>query len=89
MSPFSAAAARCLPAASRCLRGGALSALEIAASIVGDGGRVTRKIAAEALPRRYARYDKSGEEHYNLISALHKAVRGSDPDAALYWSMQR
>ncbi len=64
---------------------GALSALEIAASIVGDGGRVTRKAAAEALPRRYARYDKSGEEHYNLISALHKAVRGSDPDAALYW----
>ncbi len=64
---------------------GALSALEIAASIVRRGGRITREIAAEALPRRYARYDKSGEEHYNLISALHKAVRGSDPDAALYW----
>ncbi len=64
---------------------GALSALEIAASIVGRGGRITREKAAEALPRRYARYDKSGEEHYNLISALHKAVRGSDPDAALYW----
>ena len=64
---------------------GALSALEIAASIVGDGGNITRQVAAEALPRRFARYDKSGEEHYNLISALHKAVRGSDPDAALYW----
>ncbi len=64
---------------------GALAALEIAASIVGGGGRITRAVAAEALPRRYARYDKSGEEHYNLISALHKAVRGSDPDAALYW----
>ena len=38
-----------------------------------------------ALQRRFARYDKSGEEHYNLISALHKAVRGSDPDGALYW----
>lgn len=37
------------------------------------------------LMRRAARYDKSGDEHYNLISALHKAVRGSDPDAALYW----
>lgn len=37
------------------------------------------------LMRRAARYDKSGDEHYNLISALHKSVRGSDPDAALYW----
>jgi len=64
---------------------GALSALEIAASIAGGGGHITREVAAKALPRRYARYDKSGEEHYNLISALHKAVRGSDPDAALYW----
>jgi putative ATPase len=37
------------------------------------------------LMRRASKYDKSGEEHYNLISALHKSVRGSDPDAALYW----
>jgi putative ATPase len=37
------------------------------------------------LEKRIAQYDKSGEQHYNLISALHKAVRGSDPDAALYW----
>ena len=37
------------------------------------------------LSRRAAKYDKSGDEHYNLISALHKSVRGSDPDAALYW----
>jgi putative ATPase len=37
------------------------------------------------LRRRAAKYDKSGDEHYNLISALHKSVRGSDPDAALYW----
>jgi putative ATPase len=64
---------------------GALSALEVGASMVGKGGRITREVAAEALPRRWARYDKSGEEHYNLISALHKAVRGSDPDASLYW----
>ncbi|TPE50412.1 replication-associated recombination protein A [Amaricoccus solimangrovi] len=39
----------------------------------------------ERLSRRAMRFDKSGEEHYNLISALHKSVRGSDPDAALYW----
>ena len=64
---------------------GALAALEVAASMIGPGGHITREVAAEAIPRRYARYDKSGEEHYNLISALHKAVRGSDPDAALYW----
>ncbi len=63
----------------------ALQGLEGAASLVGPGGRITREIAAEALQLRFARYDKSGEEHYNLISALHKAVRGSDPDAALYW----
>jgi putative ATPase len=40
---------------------------------------------AHRLQRRAAQYDKSGEAHYNLISALHKSVRGSDPDAALYW----
>jgi putative ATPase len=41
--------------------------------------------AVARLMRRAAKYDKSGEAHYNLISALHKSVRGSDPDAALYW----
>ncbi|NHX27915.1 replication-associated recombination protein A, partial [Escherichia coli] len=40
---------------------------------------------ATRLMKRAAKYDKSGDEHYNLISALHKSVRGSDPDAALYW----
>ena len=44
-----------------------------------------RAALANRLMRRAAKYDKSGEEHYNLISALHKSVRGSDPDAALYW----
>ncbi|MEX5598159.1 replication-associated recombination protein A [Pseudophaeobacter sp. C1-32P7] len=44
-----------------------------------------REALATRLMRRAAKYDKSGEEHYNLISALHKSVRGSDPDAALYW----
>jgi len=40
---------------------------------------------SKRLQRRAAQYDKSGDAHYNLISALHKSVRGSDPDAALYW----
>jgi len=44
-----------------------------------------RDALSKRLMRRAAKYDKSGEEHYNLISALHKSVRGSDPDAALYW----
>ena len=44
-----------------------------------------RAALSARLMRRAAKYDKAGEEHYNLISALHKAVRGSDPDAALYW----
>ncbi|MFP5276483.1 MAG: replication-associated recombination protein A [Acidobacteriota bacterium] len=47
--------------------------------------RITKAIAAEAAQRRVLMYDKEGEEHYNLISALHKSVRNSDPDAALYW----
>lgn len=44
-----------------------------------------REALGARLMRRAAKYDKSGDEHYNLISALHKSVRGSDPDAALYW----
>jgi len=63
----------------------ALGALEASAVLVGRGGVVDRKKAAEALQHRFAVYDKSGEGHFNLVSALHKAVRGSDPDAALYW----
>jgi putative ATPase len=46
---------------------------------------LTTKIVEEALQKRVLVYDKAGEEHYNLISALHKSVRNSDPDAALYW----
>jgi putative ATPase len=48
-------------------------------------GRLDGEALAARLQRRAARYDKGGEEHFNLISALHKSVRGSDPDAALYW----
>src|SRR5580692_8629958 len=46
---------------------------------------VTAALLEEVLQRKMLRYDKAGEEHYNLISALHKSVRNSDPDAALYW----
>ena len=63
----------------------ALWALEVAADLAGPGGRIDVGTAREALQHRFALYDKSGEEHYNLISALHKAVRGSDPQGALYW----
>ncbi len=48
-------------------------------------GTITDAIVHEALQKRVLLYDKTGEEHYNLISALHKSVRNSDPDAALYW----
>ncbi len=63
----------------------ALNALETAATLAGTGGTIDAERAQEALQRRFAHYDKSGEEHFNLISALHKAIRGSDPDGALYW----
>jgi len=48
-------------------------------------GKLDTDALAKRLMKRAAKYDKSGDEHYNLISALHKSVRGSDPDAALYW----
>ncbi len=66
----------------------ALNLLELAArSAPLDNGRrhITRAWLERALQRRILRYDKSGEEHYNLISALHKSMRNSDPDAAVYW----
>src|SRR5215475_11101013 len=51
-----------------------------------DGAlRITSELLEDVLQRKILRYDKSGDEHYNLISALHKSVRNSDPDAALYW----
>jgi putative ATPase len=63
----------------------ALNSLEAAATLVGHGGHITSDVAREAMQLRFARFDKGGEEHYNIISALHKAVRGSDPQGALYW----
>jgi putative ATPase len=63
----------------------ALGILETAAKLVGRGGKIDEGVLEQAVQHRFAAYDKGGEEHYNVISALHKAVRGSDPDAALYW----
>jgi len=63
----------------------AYNALEVAASLASGTGVITDEIVQEALQKRVLLYDKGGEEHYNLISALHKSVRNSDPDAALYW----
>lgn len=63
----------------------ALTVLEAAGLHVGQGGRVTVDIAREAMQKRFARYDKGGEEHFNLLSAYHKSLRGSDPQGALYW----
>ena len=63
----------------------ACNVLEVSAALAGAGGVLNKDIAKAALQKRTLIYDKSGEEHYNLISALHKSVRNSDPDAALYW----
>jgi putative ATPase len=63
----------------------ALNVLELASQLAPEGGAVTEATVREASQRRTLLYDKSGEEHYNLISALHKSLRDSDPDAALYW----
>ena len=62
----------------------ALLALETLATSA-DGKPVTEALVEDVLQRKLPRYDKAGEEHFNLISALHKSVRSSDPDAALYW----
>ena len=68
----------------------AYNVLEVAATLAREppaevGAEITDDIVRDALQKRVLRYDKAGEEHYNLISALHKSVRNSDPDASLYW----
>ena len=65
----------------------ALNALEVSAKLAEARAEkaITKDLAVEALQQRVLLYDKKGEEHYNLISALHKSVRNSDADAALYW----
>jgi putative ATPase len=65
----------------------ALNALEVAADLAAGAGRSEIDLTAveEAAQHRALRYDRAGEEHYNLVSALIKSLRGSDPDAAVYW----
>jgi putative ATPase len=63
----------------------ALSALELACDTVGAGGRVTLRVAEDALQRSAILYDKEGDRHYDLISAWIKSTRGSDPDASLLY----
>ncbi len=71
----------------------ALNALEIVGTVIvkqvevhaGEGRMVTLAMVEKALQKKALLYDKSGDQHYNLISALHKSLRGSDPDAAIYW----
>jgi putative ATPase len=62
----------------------ALNTLELASQLSQDG-EISEQAVSDALQRRILFYDKTGEEHFNLISALHKSVRSSDPDAAVYW----
>jgi len=62
----------------------ALNTLEISANLV-KGKKITAEEVQEALQKRILLYDKKGEEHFNLISALHKSLRNSDVDASLYW----
>ena len=68
----------------------ALNALENAATLArqDDSHKIEMRHVQEALQRRPLQYDKAGEEHYNVISAFIKSLRGSDPDAALYWMMR-
>ena len=67
----------------------ALNNLEAATSLVykkdGTVTKITKAVVEKALEKKALQYDKGGEEHYNLISAFHKSLRGSDPDAAMYW----
>jgi putative ATPase len=63
----------------------ALTSLEAAADHVGRDGQITVDVARDALQLRFARFDKGGEETYNMLSAFHKSLRGSDPQGALYW----
>ena len=69
----------------------ALNTLEMAVlngEISAGGIRITTEGLSQCISRKSLLYDKSGEEHYNLISALHKSMRNSDPDAAVYWMMR-
>ena len=62
-----------------------LNTLEVSMHLISGKGPITEKILSEALQRRSQLYDKTGDYHYDTISAFIKSVRGSDPDAAIYW----
>ena len=66
----------------------ALGMLETAAGMLAPGGKLDMSVVEAAAESRTLLYDKSGEEHYNVVSALIKSMRGSDPDAALYWLLR-
>jgi putative ATPase len=80
----SATGSEALPDSASAASAAGSEALPDSATTAGTG-EITQPQVEDALQRRVLRYDKAGEEHYNLISALHKSVRNSDPDAALYW----
>ncbi len=63
----------------------ALTTLEISADLVDDGGTITPAEVEQAIQDRTIRYDKAGEEHYNVVSAFIKSMRGSDANASIYW----
>ena len=63
----------------------ALTVLEAASIHAGKGGKIDVGVARDAMQKRFAHHDKSGETHFNMLSALHKSLRGSDPNGALYW----
>jgi putative ATPase len=63
----------------------ALNLLELAGDLAGEGGKLTDEIVDEVTTGSLRRFDRQGDAFYDQISALHKSVRGSDPDAALYW----
>lgn len=66
----------------------ALGMLETTAALLSDGGKLDMSVVEAAAESKTLLYDKSGEEHYNIASALIKSMRGSDPDAALYWLLR-
>ena len=66
----------------------ALTSLEVAAQLAGDQPALDRELVEQAIQRKMLLYDKAGEEHYNVVSAFIKSMRGSDPDAAVYWMVR-
>ena len=64
----------------------ALTVLEAASIHAGQNGRIDVQVGRDAMQKRFAHHDKSGETHFNMLSALHKSLRGSDPNGALYWA---